>query len=66
MRRLADWLNKIYPKVKEHIDDCNDSKALFDEYKLLEDSSETKCKLLQTISLLKVFDTNESTEKVST
>ncbi|KAJ8984705.1 hypothetical protein NQ317_004966 [Molorchus minor] len=53
MQKLADWLSKIYPKVKNEIDEANNSHA-FRGYKLAEELTEANCKLLQTINILKV------------
>ncbi|EEZ98765.1 WD repeat-containing protein 34-like Protein [Tribolium castaneum] len=48
--KLAEWLRKIYPKVKKELDDSANSRA-FKGYKLSTDSSDANCKLVQILNV---------------
>lgn len=61
MQKLADWLSKIYPRVKKEIDSANNSRA-FRGYRLAHDKCDANSKLIQNIN---VFKSGESGEKVS-
>lgn len=60
MEKLANWLSKIYPRVKKEIDNANNSRA-FRGYRLAKDRSDANCKLLQTVN---VFKSGDSGDKV--
>lgn len=50
MEKLGKWLNKIYPQVKEQIDNANNSK-IFQNYRLLDDPIDATCKLVETLQV---------------
>ncbi|CAG9761581.1 unnamed protein product [Ceutorhynchus assimilis] len=50
MSKLANWLNKIYPNVKEQIDKSNSSRA-FQNYRTSNTSVDSLCKLVQSFSI---------------
>ncbi|RZC40462.1 hypothetical protein BDFB_008458 [Asbolus verrucosus] len=59
--KLAEWLKRIYPRVKKELDDVANSKA-FRGYRLSTDTSDANCKLVQTVdisSLVKDADIEE-------
>ncbi|KAJ8935666.1 hypothetical protein NQ318_012828 [Aromia moschata] len=64
MQKLADWLSKIYPKVKKEIDEANNSRA-FQGYRLAEELCEANCKILQTINVSKATEGDSRLLKVS-
>ncbi|ENN79714.1 hypothetical protein D910_01642 [Dendroctonus ponderosae] len=50
MEKLGKWLSKIYPQVKEQIDNSNNSR-IFQNYRLLDDPIDATCKLVQTLQV---------------
>ncbi|XP_066147909.1 cytoplasmic dynein 2 intermediate chain 2-like [Euwallacea fornicatus] len=50
MEKLAQWLHKIYPEVKEQLRNASDSKV-FQNYRLLDEPADASCKLLQTLEV---------------
>ncbi|KAL1516873.1 hypothetical protein ABEB36_000711 [Hypothenemus hampei] len=62
MEKLAKWLSALYPKVKEQIENANSSSKIFKNYRLIDETIDTTCKLVQSVQITKT--NNEETKAV--
>lgn len=53
MQKLADWLNKIYPRVTKELNEANTCKA-FKNYHPIPASGDASAKLLQELKISSV------------